>query len=121
MQWANKRSRRNGSPTDTQADLKTPNYKRVVYYESIKRKLKTIYIWGCRCYERLQPNTKEFKRLAYTELVLIPFVRFFLFDKNTKCRIAGSTGTGNIWSKRNKETKICLQEKMREEEVECCT
>ncbi len=41
-----------------------------VYYESIKRKLKTKYIWGCRCYERLQPNTKEFTRLAYTELVL---------------------------------------------------
>jgi hypothetical protein len=41
-----------------------------VYYESIKRKLKTKYIWGCRCYERLQPNTKEFTRLSYTELVL---------------------------------------------------
>jgi hypothetical protein len=38
--------------------------------ESIKRNLKTIYICGCRCYERLQPNTKEFTRLAYTELVL---------------------------------------------------
>jgi hypothetical protein len=25
---------------------------------------------GCRCYERLQPNTKEFTRLAYIELVL---------------------------------------------------
>jgi hypothetical protein len=25
---------------------------------------------GCRCYERLQPNTKEFTRLTYTELVL---------------------------------------------------
>jgi hypothetical protein len=41
-----------------------------VYYESIKRKLKTNYICGCRCYERLQPNTKEFTRLTYTELVL---------------------------------------------------
>jgi hypothetical protein len=41
-----------------------------VFYESIKRKLKTKYIWGCRCYERLQPNTKEFTRLTYTELVL---------------------------------------------------
>jgi hypothetical protein len=28
-----------------------------------------IYM-GCRCYERLQPNTKEFTRLVYTELVL---------------------------------------------------
>jgi hypothetical protein len=41
-----------------------------VYYESIKRKLKTKYIWGCRCYERLQPNTKEFTHFVYTELVL---------------------------------------------------
>jgi hypothetical protein len=31
-----------------------------IYYESTKRKLKTKYICGCRCYERLQPNTKEF-------------------------------------------------------------
>jgi hypothetical protein len=41
-----------------------------IYYESTKRKLKTIYICGCRCYERLQPKTKEFTRLSYTELVL---------------------------------------------------
>ncbi len=33
-------------------------------------KLKTKYICGCRCYERLQPNTKEFTCLSYTELVL---------------------------------------------------
>ncbi len=42
----------------------------IYYYESTKRKLKTKYICGCRCYERLQPNTKEFTRLSYTELVL---------------------------------------------------
>ncbi len=41
-----------------------------VYYESIKRKLKTKYIWGCRCYERPEPNTKEFTCLAYTEFLL---------------------------------------------------
>ncbi len=41
-----------------------------IYYESTKRNLKTKYICGCRCYERLQPNTKEFTRLSYTELVL---------------------------------------------------
>jgi hypothetical protein len=29
-----------------------------------------IYIWGCRCYERLQPRTKKFTCLTYTELVL---------------------------------------------------
>ncbi len=28
-----------------------------IYYESKNRKLKTRYICGCRCYERLQPNT----------------------------------------------------------------
>ncbi len=41
-----------------------------IYYESTKRKLKTKYICGCRCYERLQTKTKEFTRLSYTELVL---------------------------------------------------
>ncbi len=40
------------------------------YYESTKRKLKTKNICGCRCYERLHPNTKEFTCLSYTELVL---------------------------------------------------
>ncbi len=41
-----------------------------IYYESTNRKLKTKYICGCRCYERLHPNTKEFTCLSYTELVL---------------------------------------------------
>ena len=42
----------------------------VVYYESIKRKLKIKCICECRCYERLQTKTKEFTRLAYTGLVV---------------------------------------------------
>jgi hypothetical protein len=41
-----------------------------IYYESTKRKLKTKNICGCRCYERLQPNPKEFTCLSYTKLVL---------------------------------------------------
>jgi hypothetical protein len=41
-----------------------------VYYESTKAKLKTKYICGCRCYERLQTKTKECTRLSCTELVL---------------------------------------------------
>ncbi len=54
---------------------RTPNEgsqttKSIIYYESTKRNLKTKYICGCRCYERLQPNTKEFTHLSYTELVL---------------------------------------------------
>jgi hypothetical protein len=51
----------------------------VVYYESIKRKLKTKNICGCRCYERLQPNTKEFTRLAYL-LALEQVVKLFFFN-----------------------------------------
>jgi hypothetical protein len=30
-----------------------------------KAKAKDKIYMGCRCYERLQPNTKEFTRLAY--------------------------------------------------------
>jgi hypothetical protein len=41
-----------------------------IYYESTKRKLKTTYICGCRCYEKLQTKTNEFTCLSYTELVL---------------------------------------------------
>ncbi len=35
-----------------------------------KTKTKDKIYMGCWCYERLQPNTKEFTHLAYTELVL---------------------------------------------------
>jgi len=42
----------------------------VVYYESIKWKLKIKCICECRCYERLQTKTKEFTRLTYTGLVV---------------------------------------------------
>jgi hypothetical protein len=35
-----------------------------------KAKTKDKIYMGCRCYERLQPNTKEFTSLTYTELVL---------------------------------------------------
>jgi hypothetical protein len=41
-----------------------------IYYESTNRKLKTKYICGCRCYERLQTKTNEFTSFSYTELVL---------------------------------------------------
>ncbi len=46
------------------------NVEYFIYYESTKRKIKTKYICGCRCYERLQSKTKKFTRLSYTELVL---------------------------------------------------
>ena len=40
----------------------------VVYYESIKRKLKIRPIYECRCDERLKTKAKEFTRLSYTGL-----------------------------------------------------
>jgi hypothetical protein len=39
-----------------------------------KAKAKDKIYMGCRCYERLQPNTKGFTHLAYTELVLELFL-----------------------------------------------
>jgi hypothetical protein len=41
----------------------------VVYYESIKRKLKTRPIYECRCDERLKTNVEESTRLTYTGLI----------------------------------------------------
>ena len=41
---------------------------RVVYYESIKRELKTRPIYECRCDERLKTKVKGSTRLVYTGL-----------------------------------------------------
>jgi hypothetical protein len=41
----------------------------VVYYESIKRELKTRPIYECRCDERLKTKGEESTRLAYTGLI----------------------------------------------------
>ena len=40
----------------------------VVYYESLKRALKTKTIYGYRCDERLKTNVEESTRLGYTPL-----------------------------------------------------
>jgi hypothetical protein len=37
-----------------------------VYYESIKRELKTRPIYECRCDERLKTKAEESTRLTYT-------------------------------------------------------
>jgi hypothetical protein len=42
----------------------------IVYYESIKRKIKIKCTCDYRCYERLQTKTQEFTRLVYTGLVV---------------------------------------------------
>ena len=41
----------------------------VVYYESIKRELKTRPIYECRCDERLKTKTEESTRLVSTGLL----------------------------------------------------
>ena len=45
---------------------KTYIYVSVVYYESIKRELKTKPIYECRCNERPKPKAEESTRLACT-------------------------------------------------------
>ena len=40
----------------------------IVYYESIKRDLKTKLIYECRCDERLKTKVEESTRLASTAL-----------------------------------------------------
>ena len=40
----------------------------VVYYEEIKRELKRIIIYECRCNERLKAKTEGSTRLTYTGL-----------------------------------------------------
>jgi hypothetical protein len=40
-----------------------------VYYESMKRELKTRPIYECRCDERLKTKAEESTRLAYTWLL----------------------------------------------------
>ena len=42
--------------------------RRVVYYESLKRALKTKTIYGYQCDERLKTNVEESTRLACTPL-----------------------------------------------------
>jgi hypothetical protein len=42
---------------------------RFVYYESIKRELKTRPIYECRCDERLKTKAQESTRLTYTGLL----------------------------------------------------
>jgi hypothetical protein len=46
----------------------------VVYYESLKRAIKTKTIYGYRCDERLKTNVEESTRLACTPLSVDPSV-----------------------------------------------
>ncbi len=64
--------------------LETLNF--FVYYESIKREPKIRGIYECRCDERLQTKSKEFTRLAYSELVSLSHV----FITNLKKKLLGT-------------------------------
>jgi hypothetical protein len=44
------------------------DYKVFLYYEEIKRKLKRIPMYECRCNERLKDKSEESTRLTYTRL-----------------------------------------------------
>ena len=50
------------------SDRENLTKKLVVYYESLKRELKTKTTYGYRCDERLQTNVKESTRLGCTPL-----------------------------------------------------
>ena len=41
----------------------------IVYYESIKRELKTRPIYVCRCDERLKPTAEKSTRLAFMYII----------------------------------------------------
>ncbi len=43
----------------------------LVYYESMKRELKTRHIHECRCDERVKTKAEEYTRL--TDTVVLPF------------------------------------------------
>ncbi len=47
-----------------------PSGFKFVYYQSIKRELKTRPIYECRCDERLKTKTEESTRLTYTGLLV---------------------------------------------------
>ena len=49
-------------------ELREPRTLSLVYYESLKRELKTRPIYEFRCDERLQTKVEEFTRLACTLL-----------------------------------------------------
>jgi hypothetical protein len=55
-------------------------------YNLTLRKPKTKYLWGCRCYERLQPNTKEFTRLVYTWDFVVYYESIHLLFAHTVCK-----------------------------------
>ncbi len=62
------RRKRNWSDSSCNSLVKTYVSLNVVYYESLKRALKTKTIYGYRCDERLKTNLEESTRLACTPL-----------------------------------------------------
>ena len=59
----------------------------VVYYESLKRELKTKPINECRCDERLQTRVEESTRLACPRLVAIVVVYYESIKRELKTKL----------------------------------
>jgi hypothetical protein len=53
-------------------ELEHLNIFKILYYESIRRELKTRPINECRCDERLKTKTEESTHLTYNPVYLIP-------------------------------------------------
>ena len=56
----------------------------VVYYESLKRALKTKTIYGYRCDERLKTNVEESTRLGYTPLCVVIIKSLFILNHKSE-------------------------------------
>jgi hypothetical protein len=79
------------SNKDVQAEVQADVQQGVVYYESLKRELKTKTTYGYRCDERLKTNVKESTRLACTPLTRtfpsgahLPSEQVFFFVRGRK-------------------------------------
>jgi hypothetical protein len=55
-----------------------------VYYESIKRDLKTRTIYECRCDERLKTKSEESTRLGHTGLLVERLKSLLFYHKSMK-------------------------------------
>jgi hypothetical protein len=79
------------------ASVKDKNYIWYVYYESLKREIKTKTIYGCRCDERLKTNVEESTRLACTRGIYtsrMHSMRFFVYYESLNRELKTKTAYG---------------------------
>ena len=68
MRWGTRQNKLETPKDKDEVNKQDINYYEFVYYESLKRALKTKTIYGYRCDERLKTNVEESTRLACTPL-----------------------------------------------------